>query len=289
MLYGLFACVMAAMVSSCEKMVLSDGAELENQEQGNVVVRVSQFEQTPFSATRAEASDYCTRLCFHVYGDDGIRVGYVNEKQEDEGFGTASFTLEEGHYWLVVVGHSAASNPSFSANEKVSISGKNLGDTFWCCEELEVGDEGLEKNLVLKRIVSLVRFLPQDACPENMDQLMFKYTGSRGTFNGLTGYGSTHAAQTVDLSVSADDTQFEFYMIPSALRDTLSVKVNSYAHSSNGAVIPLTEKTIDKIPVQRNCITICRGNLFDNQSSQHSVFITVSVDGDWDEDINVSY
>ena len=282
--------MVATMMSSCEKMVLSGSAESENQQKGNVVVRVSQFEQTPFDAkTRAEAGDYCSRLCFHVYGDDGVRVSYVNEKQEDEGFGAASFTLEKGPYFLVVVGHSAATNPSFSANEKVSISGKDLGDTFWCCEELEVGDEGVEKNLVLKRIVSLVRFLPLDECPANMDQLLFRYTGSRGTFSGLTGYGTTSAAQTADLTVSPDDRQFEFYMIPKAQKDTLSLKISSYAHDDAGRVVPLTDKTIDKVPVQRNCITICRGNLFDNESSSQSVFITVTIDGEWDEDIHLNY
>ena len=282
--------MMAALVSSCEKMVVSDGGDSGNSPQGNVVVHVSQFEQTPFGArTRDEAANYCTRLCFHVYGDDGVRVKYVNQKQEDDGFGTASFTLDAGHYYLVVVGHSASSNPSFSANEKVSISGKNMGDTFWCCEELEVGDDGLEKSLVLKRIVSLLRFIPNDENPALMDQMIFKYKGSRGTFNGLTGYGSTDANQTVELDVSPDDSQFEFYMIPSDLENSISVTISTYGHSTTGAVVPLTQKTIDRIPVKRNCVTICRGNLFDNRSSEHSVFITVSVDGEWDEDINFSF
>lgn len=291
MLCNVFALMMTTtMLSSCEKMVLSDGAESANGQKGNVVVRVTQFEQTPFNAvTRAEPGDYCSRLCFHVYDDEGVRVNYVNSKQEDEGYGTASFALAEGHYYLVVVGHSASSNPSFSAGEKVSISGKNMGDTFWCCEELEVGEEGLEKSLVLHRIVSLLRFIPSDENPASMDQMIFKYTGSRGTFSGLTGYGTTHAAQTIDLDVSHDDSQFEFYMIPKALRDTLSVGISTYGHNANGAAIPLTEKTIDRIPVKRNSITICRGNLFDNKSSQRPVFITVSVDGEWDEDIHLSF
>lgn len=291
-LYNVFALMMmAAMsVSSCEKMVLSDSAESENQLEGNVVIRVAQFEQTPFdSKTRGEAGDYCTHLCFHIYDDEGTRVKYINQKQEDAGFGSAAFTLDEGHYVLVVVGHSASSNPSFSANEKVSISGKNLGDTFWCCEELEVGADGLEKSLVLKRIVSLLRFIPSDENPATLDQMIFRYKGSRGTFSGLTGYGTTNVAQTVDLEVSPDDTQFEFYMIPSDLENTLSVEISSYGHNASGTVIPLTQKTIDQIPVRRNCVTICRGNLFDNKSSEHTTIITVSIDGEWDEDITLSF
>lgn len=290
MLYGVFALMLTAAVSSCEKMVLADGTGSQNLEKGNVIVRVSQFEQTPFEAqTRGEAGDFCTRLCFHIYGDDGVRVKYVNQKQEDDGFGSASFALEEGHYYLVVVGHTAASNPSFSANEKVSISGTNLGDTFWCCEELEVGEEPLEKSLILKRIVSLLRFIPSDECPATLDHILFSYKGSRGTFSGLTGYGTTNTSQTVKVEASPADGQFEFYMIPSALEDTLSVQVSSYGYDSAGGIVRLTQKTIDRIPVKRNSITICRGKLFDNQSLERSVFITISVDGEWDENINLTF
>ena len=48
-------------------------------------------------------------------------------------------------------------------------------------------------------------------------------------------------------------------------------------------------KPITDIPVRRNCITICRGNLFDNQSASKSVFITVTVDGDWGENVEMTF
>lgn len=291
MLYNVFALMlMTAAVSSCEKMTLSESAQSENAETGNVVLRVTQFEQTPFDAqTRAEVGSVCTRLCFHIYGEDGIRVSYVNQKQEDSNFGTASFSLAEGRYILVVVAHSASSNPSFSANEKVSISGSNLGDTFWCCEEFEVGENDVELSLRLKRIVSLLRFIPTDDIPANMNQVIFSYKGSKGSFNGLTGYGSTNTSQTVTLDVDPDDDRYEFYMIPSSDSDLLDIKMSTYYIESDGRIHSLTEKEISQVPVKRNCITICRGSLFDGNSSSHSVFITISVETDWDENINVSF
>ena len=291
MLYNVFALMlMATAVSSCEKMTLSESAESENGDMGNVVLRVTQFEQTPFDAkTRADVESVCTRLCFHIYGEDGIRVSYVNQKLEDSNFGTASFSLSEGRYILVVVGHSASSNPSFSANEKVSISGSNLGDTFWCCETFEVGADEIDLNLRLKRIVSLIRFVPTDDKPANMNQVIFSYKGSKGSFNGLTGYGSTNPSQTVTLDVDADDDRYEYYMIPSSDNDLLDIKMNTYYIESDGRIHSLTEKEISQVPVKRNCITICRGNLFDGNSSSSSVFITVSVDTEWDESINVTF
>lgn len=278
--------MMTAAVSSCEKMTLSESAQSENVEKGNVVLRVTQFEQIPFDAqTRADAGSVCTRLCFHIYGEDGVRVTYVNQKQEDSNFGTASFSLDEGHYILVVVGHSASSNPSFSANEKVSISGSNLGDTFWCCEEFDVGEGEIELRLILKRIVSLLRFIPTDEKPENMNQVIFSYKGSKGSFNGLTGYGSTNTKQTITLDVEPDAEQYEFYMIPSSDDDLLDIKMNTYYIENDGKIHSLTEKEISQVPVRRNCITICRGSLFDGSSSSQSVFITITVDTDWDENI----
>ena len=282
--------MMTAAVSSCEKMTLSESAQSENGEKGNVVLRVTQFEQTPFDAqTRAEVGSVCTRLCFHIYGEDGIRVKYVNQKLDESNFGTASFSLEKGKYILVVVGHSASSNPSFSANEKVSISGSNLGDTFWCCKEFEVGSDDVELSLALKRIVSLLRFIPTDEKPKDMSQVIFSYKGSKGSFNGLTGYGSTNTSQTVTLDVEPDAEQYEFYMIPSSDEDQLDIKMNTYYIESDGRIHNLTEKEISQVPVKRNCVTICRGSLFDGTSSSQSVFITISVDADWDENIDVTF
>ncbi|MBO7539904.1 MAG: hypothetical protein J6T44_11535 [Prevotella sp.] len=291
LLYNVFALMlMTAVVSSCEKMTLSESAKSENIDKGNVVLRVTQFEQIPFGAqTRAEVGSVCTRLCFHIYDEDGIRVSYVNQKLEESNFGTASFSLGEGRYVLVVVGHSASSNPSFSANEKVSISGNNLGDTFWCCEELEVGEDEIELNLRLKRIVSMLRFIPTDNKPANMNQVIFSYKGSKGTFDGLTGYGSTNTSQTVKLEVDPDADQYEFYMIPSTDNDLLDINLSTYYIEEDGKIHSLTEKEISQVPVKRNCITICRGSLFDGSSSAQSVFITISVDADWDDNINMDF
>ena len=179
-------------------------------------------------STRATVESCCTRLNFHVYNDDGERVDYVNQKIDDSGFGTASFQLEEGHYYLVVVAHSGSKNPSFYVNEKVSISGNDLGDTFWCCEELRVENEKISLNLELERIVSMLRFIPTVTPPADLDHIVFRYKGSKGTFNGLTGYGSTTSTQTVNVSTSSDESQYEFYMIPRDEEDMIDISMMAY-------------------------------------------------------------
>lgn len=270
---------------SCEKMNVE--ASDDDDAMANVVLRIGSIEQVPFPmVTRATIGELCSHLCFHVYDDDGIRVEYVNQKVEDANFGTASFLLDKGHYYLVVVGHSASKNPSFSANEKVSISGDNLGDTFWCSEDFEVGDDNVNLDLGLQRIVSLLQFVPTVTPPADLDHIVFKYKGSKGTFNGLTGYGSTTASQSLKVMTSSDASQYEFYMIPRADEDMIDVSMMAYDSEIRG----LGGCSIDEVPVKRNCITICRGNLFDGGSNSASLFIKVdNVDASWGENIQVNF
>ena len=265
---------------SCEKMNVE--ASDDDGRRANVVLRIGSIEQVPFPvATRATMEELCSHLCFHIYDDDGVRVDYVNQKVGDDHYGTASFLLDEGHYYLVAVGHSGSRNPSFSANEKVTISGNDLGDTFWCCEDFNVADDVVNLDLVLNRIVSMLRFIPTVTPPENLNKIVVKYKGSKGTFNGLTGYGSTTTNQTVDIYPSAEDRQYEFYMIPRAEEDEIDVTFNGYYVDNDNIIHSLGGCMIDGVPLKRNSITICSGNLFDGTDRSASVIIKVAIDDTW--------
>lgn len=270
---------------SCEKMTVE--ASDDDGSLANVVMRIGSIEQIPFPvATRATVEELCSHLCFHIYDDAGIRVDYVNQKLDDANYGVASFQLEQGHYYLVVVGHSASKNPSFSANEKVSISGNDLGDTFWCSKEFEVGDDNVNLDLALQRIVSLLQFVPTVTPPAGLDHIVFKYKGSKGTFDGLTGYGSTTASQSVKVMVNSDDNQYEFYMIPRVEEDMIDISLMAYDSQIRG----LGGCSIDEVPVKRNCMTICRGNLFDGGNNSASLFIKIDdVDASWGENIQINF
>ena len=118
--------------------------------------------------------------------------------------------------------------------------------------------------------------------------MRFSYKGSRGTFSGYDGYGSTNAKQSIEMDVASGQKQFEFYLIPKEEQDDLSIEVVT-KHVDGSIIDNLAEKTIDDVPVRRNSITICRGNLFDNESSSGSSYITISVDNTWGENINVNF
>ena len=277
--------MVTALMSSCEKMVSSESTEVKNVEKTNVVLRVTHFEQVPLNnMTRIAVDSVCTRLNFAVYDAEGVRKELVSQKNGEADFGVASLSLEEGDYRLVIVGNSGQNNPSFKANEKVSITGKDMTDTFWNSGELHVGSENITKSFSLKRIVSLVQFVPEDDVPTGVDSIQISYRGSRGTFDGLTGYGSTTAQQNVSLSLKGSDSPIAFYMIPRAENDSLDVTVESFAAKQR-----LTKKVIENIPVRRNSATICRGVLFDNESSTHGTTATVTVDNTWDDSIQITF
>lgn len=266
--------------TSCEKMVIHD------EDEANVVVSIDSYEQVPFPAqSRADGETSVTRLCFHIYDDTGERIAYINQKQDDNHFGTAYFSLEKGHYYVLVVGHSADNNPSFTKNEIVKISGSDLGDTFWMMKEITVDEEVVVESMGLNRIVSRVNFIPTDKAPEEMNQIIFSYQGSKGTFNGLTGYGSTNARQRIPEDVTPNDESYGFYMIPSSDSDEIDLEIYTYHYDEMKGAQPLTKKTYHNIPVQRNRMTICKGILFDNKSTEQQLEISVVINYAWGDDI----
>lgn len=282
--------MLAAAMSSCEKVMPSESGGSESGGVPNVVLRVSNIETVPFAArTRGgDISQMCTHLCFDIYDEEGQKVKYINQKQGDSKFGEASFSLAEGDYYLVVVAHSAAKNPSFATKEmKVTASG-TLSDMFWVCEPLHISGDNVNKSLTLRRIVSMVRFIADDKLPDEANELLIKYTGSKGTFSGLTGFATTKASQSIVVEVDASDEYYDFYMIPRDERDTIR-NVNIISRYNNGSdATNYTEKVIESIPVRRNSITLCRGSLFPGSgSSGASSSVTISIDDSWDEGIEI--
>lgn len=285
---NVFALMMVtAAMSSCEKIMPSDYEGEESGAEHNVVLRVSQFETIPFSATtRSALGDVCTRLCFDIYDENGAKVKYINQKQGDDSFGEASLSLPEGDYYLVVLAHSSAKNPSFATKEmKITASG-TLSDMFWACEPLHIAEDNVNKSLTLRRIVSMVRFITDDGLSDEANELLVKYTGSKGTFSGITGYGTTKASQSVIIDIEPTDEYYDFYMVPRNDNDTIR-NVNIISRYNDGSsATNFTETTIESIPVRRNAVTVCRGSLFGGKSAASGTSsVSIVINDSWDSGI----
>lgn len=279
-----FVCGMVLMAASCEKMNLSDsGNKSDSDEEPNVTVRISSFEQVPFDPkTRASVSEVCTRLNFIVYNKDGDRIRQVQQKSEDEGFGQTSFYLSKGHYYLVALAHSSDGNPTSTNAKKIAFTNSTgYSDTFFYADSLFVEDQEIEKDMNLKRIVAMVRFVFDDAIPAKADRIRFYYTGGSGTLDASdNGWGAVNSKQTQFYSVSHNERKFEIYTIPHDNDDRLTVTATTY-QGTTGETQIVSEREIEDIPVLRNHITTCYGSLF---SPVYGTAFRITIDDQWDND-----
>ena len=265
------------------KMVIS-GTDGPDDADANVVVQVMSFEQQPFpmASTRGDVETACTRLNFIVYDEAGERIRQETQLLGDEGFGMAQFKLQEGRYYLVVLAHSGKGNPTSTNLHKIGFTNKTgYTDTFLYADSLLVGEEEVDCEIQLKRIVSKVQFVFNDALPERADSIRFYYEGGSGTFDATTGLGVVKSKQQQWFPVRHDVQRFEIYTIPRADSDKLKVLVTTYK-TSGGKVEILTEREVSDIPIQRNTITVCRGSLF-NPTEQHQ--ISIDIDTTWDNEV----
>ena len=258
----------------CEKMNISGDAD-----DANVVLRVMSFEQTPFAATtRADVTQVCNRLNFVVFSEEGERVEQVNQELGDAGFGAGYFNLAEGSYQLAIVAHSSDGNPTVnkrtaSKHESIAFTNaKGYTDTFFFTQQLEVGEEPIDLSVNLKRVVAKVRFVNEDAIPEKTDSIRFHYTGGSGSIDALTSYGNVRSEQYAWRHKA--DSPYEIYTIPWQDNDYLDVTIEAF-HGSDR----LTSSVVNDIPIRRNCITTCRGQLFNGKVGK--VSFTISVDDTW--------
>lgn len=286
-LCALIFVVAVVAFSSCEKVVFSDDIEGTGDKNGNLRVSVFQIEKTAFEAfTRAAASEACTRLNFAVYNMDGSRVKQVNQTSDKAGFGTASFQLDEGNYLLVVLGHSASGNPTMTNPAKIQFTNATgFTDTFLYSAEITIGEEAVDMQVALDRIVSLCRVVITDDYPEGVAKMQFYYTGGSGAFDASTGYGSVNSKQTVTFSVADGQKQFDLYTFLHEDADNISLKVTALDASGN----ELKNREFD-VQMERNHITWLTGAFFEGSGSASSITVTgVTVNTEWAGELHQNF
>lgn len=285
-LFGAALFGMVLLSASCEKMNLSGRSSNADEEDANVVVRITSFEQVPFSATtRTAVGDVCNHLNFVVFDENGERVDQKNQELGDEGFGEGRFTLPLGKYLLAIVAHSSDGNPSVnkrteSKNESISFTNaKGYTDTFFASKSLTVGDSAINLEMNLRRVVAKVRFINEDAIPEKADSIRIYYEGGSGSIDAQSSYGNVKSKQAA--SFVNPEPPFDIYTIPWQDEAYLKAIIGAYQRVS---LDTLALTVIDSIPIRRNCITTCRGALFDGKVTK--VSFTITVDDSWGSPIN---
>ena len=294
---ALSLCLMLAIVvlASCEKTIFSE--EETPSPSGNLTVSVYQIEKTDFgsltratgNATRAAkaASEVVTRLNFAVYDESGSRLKQINQTASDKNFGTAAFQLEEGDFFLVVVGHSANGNPTMTNPQKISFTNaQGYTDTFLSSGDVFIGDEPVEIDVTLDRIVALCRFvLTDETIPSDVRKMQFYYTGGSGAFNAYTGLGSVASKQTVTFDITdGSQKQFDLYTFLHEQSDNIALKVTALDASGN----TLYERDFD-VPMEQNHITWLSGAFFNGSGSSSTSVTGVTVNTDWAGETHLTF
>ena len=271
---------------SCEKPIALEDGETDDVE-GNLRVNVYEIEKAPFAnLTRTAVSDVCTRLNFAIYDEGGSRLKQVNQTSEKSGFGQCAFQLEEGTYQLVVVGHSANGNPTMTNLGKIQFTNSTgYTDTFLCYGEVNIGEEPVELNISMDRIVALCRFVVTDDIPAEVKKLQFYYTGGSGAFNAVTGMGCVNSKQTVTYDVATvSEKQFDLYTFLHEPSDNIVLTVTALDASGN----ELHSRQFD-VPMQQNHITWLSGAFFDGSGSSSTSITGVTVNTNWDGETHLTF
>ena len=286
---ALFAFVIIVALVSCEKAITTEDTKTSGDKYGNLHVSVTEIEKTPFaSLTRGTepVSNVCTRLNFAVYDMGGSRLKLVSQTSDKAGFGQCAFQLEEGDYQLVVVGHSAKGNPTMTNPEKIQFTNTTgYTDTFLCYSEVNIGEEQVDYEVSMDRIVSLCRFVITDDIPAEVKKLRFYYTGGSGAFNATTGLGCVASKQTVTYDVTpASEKQFDLYTFLHDLSDNIALTVTALDASGN----ELYSRQFD-VPMQQNYITWFSGAFFNGSSSSSTAITGVTVNTSWAGETHLTF
>lgn len=281
----LFLCMMV----SCEKPFIPEG--FNSSPNGNLLVSIASVEQIPFPGftTRTTIDEACTRLSFVVYDSLGTRVAYQNQKIGDPSYGTAGFNVSPGTYQVVVIAHSANGNPTTTDASKIQFT-KTTGftDTFVSnTDSVVVKDSTKYVNADLKRIVSLCRIVISDTIPSGVSKMHFEYKGGSGSFNARTGRGvavkNSKQEMTFPVEAGKDSTILDLYTFLPVDADSIHVKAEAIDVNEN----MLTSREFD-VPMKSCQITKLSGSFFSGASGS-SISIIISLNSDWDDEVEIKY
>ena len=271
----------AMLVTACEKPIL-DSEDVVSMKEANVILHMTQYEQTAFTRAATDITELCSRLNVAIFDADGTKVKTVAQKEGDAGYGTVALTLAAGTYQLVVIAHNGEGSATITSTEKVTFPNNKVTDTFYYYGDLVVTSEVQSYDLTLTRAVAMFRLvLTDEDIPSNVAKLKFYYTGGSSTFSPSAGYGCVNSKQTEIRAVADGITTFDIFTLPHTEDDVLT-KLTVTALDANDNTIK--ERVFESVPVTRNQITRYTGSFFGSGGSgqQTDGTFRLTADPDWD-------
>lgn len=279
--------VMAALLPSCEKAVLDDGNNsTSGNSNGNLTITVTNWRQVAYTETTRAVVDitgYSSRLNFVIY-KDGEKMKSLMQMQDEEGYGTVSFTLESGTYKVLVLAHSSKGNPTLASPENIKFTNSiSYSDTFYYYGDVTVGSENQTHELTLTRATSMLRFIIADEIPETVAKIHFYYTGGSGVLNAVTGYGGNVDSKQEKLyNIEGLTAPLTLPIYTFLQTDEGKLKVRVEAKDKDNNVV--LEREFADIPMKRNMITEYSGSFF-----EHEEAFLFKAETDWGGTIHETY
>jgi len=158
-------------------------------------------------------------------------------------------------------------------------------DTFLSSGDVTIGEEPVEIDVTLDRIVALCRFVVTDDIPSDVRKMQFYYTGGSGAFSAYTGLGSVASKQTVTFDITdGSQKQFDLYTFLHEQSDNIALKVTALDASGN----TLYERDFD-VPMEQNHITWLSGAFFNGSGSSSTSVTGVTVNTDWAGETHLTF
>lgn len=269
------------LLTACEKVVSDD----------DVGTRLRFTPTTADTRGTVSIGDYFSRLAVQLFDQDGNKVFSQSKTQtrDDDDFGTLSVGLTAGTYTVVAIGHSSPITPAIKSAELVQFTAQNgvkNSDTFCHYGQVTIDDDGGYHELRMNRVTAMVTFEFTDAdMPTAFQQLKIEYTGGSANVNPSTAEGCTKSNQSELRTAPA--AQYAVFTFPYLSADgKLKVTLTALDKDQNA----LTTKVLSDVPVTRNRITRCAGELFgDGDFEIHQTAFGITVNPDWDGIIDYQF
>lgn len=252
----ILAIAVGIMLTGCEKVVFEDrDGESAN---GNLTLSVSVSNGTTRSSDE-QLGDACGRLNVAVFNRAGEKVKAVAQTAGDAGYGVVRLSLPDGSYTVVVVGHNGTGSATITNAEKVTFPNNKTTDTFCFYGEIDVTGEEQQMDIMLERVVSMIRFVLDDNGDSmGIASLKFYYTGGSSTLSPKTGYGCVQSKQT-EYRAWNEEGIYELYTMPHSKSDIIT-KMTITAYDAGDNVVG--EWVLENIPVTMNRVSEYAGDLF---------------------------
>ena len=286
---NLFFASLVLMAFSCTS---EKTEEVFNPQKAPVTVSVNDFLISQDEMTRATAvADLASvkSLTLAFYDSDGNET-YKHTQLRDspaegETFGQFNCGLYKGTYTMVVIGSGSTTGITLTNSTLATYGDAKVQDTFVATKNVTISDYNAKAfSAELDRIVTRVGLKSTDPRPANVPYVRMTFAAGSKSFNPQTGLTASNTGFSHIIDFTRDPG--EVVNVASSLflatdEQTMDITVETLDANSN----VLFSKTIEDVPLKRNCTTKLTGAIF----TAGVVISSITVNDTWGDTTTIPF